>query len=181
MAEVRIQEDAQYELVHKTGTLVLDYEMEGAHLDKELRQATEDFIRVMELRGLTLYQPPGGRLKLPDGTLMSNPMWIEAPDGEAAQFYAIDWEGKRPPPKKNTAGGLVDLPHDREMNLEDTQGEVEYRIIGLFWTQAKSIELITNKRERLEAERLAKQPTTFGPGGVSTPKELPIQYREGAL
>lgn len=144
----RVEEDTTYGLTHKTGTISFDHEVRGRTLELELLHAGEKFIRDMELRGLTLYNGP-----LSPG--QSNPMWVESPDGEYAAYYAIDWEGKRGPKDKEN------MPHDREMSLEDSEGEVEYRIVGIFWAPETSYEMLTSREDRLAKEKQERNPISF--------------------
>lgn len=164
----RIEDDPKYDLVHKVGSITLDHGVRGPELDRELRTATEDFMRAMEMRGLILYRPPGGRLITQQG-MMTNPAWIENPDGEAAAFYAIDWEGKRPRTEVRADGREHVLPTPRERSLEDSRGEVEYRIVGIFWAPRRAVEMLVSRSERLEQERRARNPKVFGPAGAPLP------------
>ena len=164
MPQVKIQEDVQYGLTHKVGSIELDYGVRGEELKRELSQAGDKFVRDMELRGLTLYRPPGGYLAVPqtDGStkIMSNPYWIENPDGEYANWYAIDWLNERPRKEQRT-GGEYNVARDRETSLEDSQGMLEYRIIGIFWAPERSIEMLTSIAERKEREQAAKNPHSY--------------------
>lgn len=149
--QFRVEEDPKYGLTHKTGTISFDHELQGRQLEIELLHAGEKFIRDMELKGLTLYNGPLGPKQ-------SNPMWIEKPDGEYAAFYAIDWTGERAPTAPQDGGVL---PHDREMSLEDSEGMVEYRIVGIFWAPSVSYEYLTSRADRLEKEKQEKNPMSF--------------------
>ena len=164
MPQVRIQEERKYGLTHKTGSIDLDHGVRGTELERELRQAGDKFVRDMELRGLILYKPPGGYFIVPQNTggtkVMTNPYWIENPDGEYANWYAIDWLNERPRKEKRT-GGDYNIARNRETSLEDSQGLVEYRIIGIFWAPEKAIEMLTSIAERKEREKAEKNPQSF--------------------
>ena len=171
----RVKEDASYGLTHKTGTISFDVGVRGPELERELAAAGEKFVKDMSNRGLSLYHPPGGYLPGQDGRKMTNPSWVQYAEGEhneAAAFYAIDWEGKRP--KKQVlvsgndpyvSGEYVDLPTTRETSLEETDGEVEYRIVGIFWCKKTAVPVATSIQERLATERAARHPVVFGPEG----------------
>ncbi len=139
--QFKVEEDPKYGLTHKTGTIDFDFGVRGRELEKGLLEAQQKFVRDMELRGLTLYDMP------------NNPLWIENPDGEKAAFYAIDWEGRRKP-KDN-------LPTERERSLEDSEGMVEYRIVGVFWAPETTYEIVTSRADRIEKEKAEKNPESF--------------------
>ena len=103
----------------------------------------------MELRGHTLVKG------VPD-----NPKWISFPDGVPKAYYAIDWEGTRR--AIGPDGGL--MPNVREESLEDSQGMVEYRIIGIFWSKERAYDAITTLSKIRADEKAAKNPTRFAYG-----------------
>ena len=114
----------------------------------------------MELKGVTLIQRPG----------FNNQVWVTNEAGEFTAFYAIDWEGKRPRKERRAgdAPGRTEeftLPTPRETSLEDSQGEVEYRIVGVFWGPKTSIEILKDRDEILAEERASRHPVQFGPAG----------------
>jgi hypothetical protein len=159
--QIRVEEDPDYGLTHKVGSIILDFGVRGPELERELASAQSDFVMHMELRGLILYKHQG----------MPNPVWIENPDGSVANWYAIDWERKyKVSQRTETVVGpdgkeeVIDLPAKRAMSLEECEGEVEYRIVGIFWAPKQAVEILTSIADRKEAERLAKNPKVFGPG-----------------
>lgn len=158
MPQIRVTEDPKYGLTHKTGSITLDYGVRGPELERELRSAQEKFLRAMELRGLILYRHVG----------LPNPTWVENPDGSEAAFYAIDWEGKRPRIERRI-GGDMQVANIRETSLEETQGEVEYRIVGIFWAPKRAVEVLTSIAERKEREAYERHPKSFGPIGTPLP------------
>ncbi len=171
---IRVKEDASYGLTHKTGTISFDSGVRGPELERELRLAGEKFVKDMENRGMALYHPPGGYLPGQDGRKMTNPSWVQYAEAEnqAAAFYAIDWEGKRPKERVRVTGNdpsvketWIDLPTRRETSLEETDGEVEYRIVGIFWVKATAVPVVTDRQTRLATERAARHPVVFGPEG----------------
>ena len=171
---VRVKEDASYGLTHKMGTIDFDAGVRGPELVRELRLAGEKFIKDMGNRGLTLYQPPGGYLMAEDGTKQPNPSWLkyEETENQPKAYYAIDWEGTRKKEQVQVTGRtpdepsrMIDLPTKREESLEDSEGMVEYRIVGIFWARKGSTEVVTDTQERLAAERAARHPVIFGPEG----------------
>src|SRR3972149_11801866 len=110
---IRVTEDPQYDLIHKVGSIDLEYGVHGRELELELRKAQEQFIRAMELQGLTLMHG-----------LQGNPRWVVNEDGSPQATYAIDWFGERPR-KMMTVSGEVTLPTKRETSLEESRGRVE--------------------------------------------------------
>lgn len=149
--QFRVEEEKEYGLTHKIGSIELDFGVRGPELERELRTAQEKFIRDMELRGMTLYKAPG----------LDNPTWIENPDGQYAAFYAIDWEGKKAPKDG--------LPKERERSLEDTDGRVEYRCVAIFWAPETTYEVLTSRADRLAKEKADRNPVSFAvPDGLVT-------------
>lgn len=152
--KIQITADPIYDLVTKVGSYSLEYGVHDRELELELRKAQEIFIRQMELQGLTLVRRAG----------FDNPVWVTNPDGNMSAFYAIDWEGKRPS-KIMTVSGEVEMPTTRETSLEETGGEVEYRVVGVFWGPKTSIEVLRDKQLIKDQERAARSPALYGPGG----------------
>lgn len=166
MPTIRVQEDPDYGLESKVGSIILEHGVRGTELRKEIEDATGKFIRAMELRGCELYHYPG----------LQNPTWISSEDGELVAYYAIDWEGKR---KAIIGPDGLPLPRTRETSLEDSEGEVEYRIVGIFWTPQRAVEFIKNRYQIFEEEKLARQPTQYGYGGRVEPQpENPKEYEK---
>ena len=142
----------EYEIVTKVGSISFDHELQGRLLEIELDQAKQDFIHYMELAGFDLWQVD---------RKIKNPDWVRHPNGEPKAWYAMDWEGNRPRVYEDGDGNR--LPTKRERSLEDSHGEVEYRIVGAFWSPKRVIEVLTNKQDRLDTERALVNPVTFGP------------------
>lgn len=153
MVKINIGDVPRYDLITKVGSITLEYGVRGPELERELRVAQEKFIRAMELRGLTLFRSSG----------LANPKWTTNEDGSMTAWYAIDWEGKRKP-RLHTDG--TPLPRKRETSLEESEGEVEYRIVGVFWGPTTSMEILKEKQEIKDEEREAKHPTQFGYGSL---------------
>lgn len=151
---IRVQESPKYDMVHKVGSIDLEYGVKGRELELELRKAQDTFIRAMELHGLTLVRAAG----------LTNPVWVADEEEKLVATYAIDWEGSRPQ-KTMTAGGEVELPTTRETSLEESRGMVEYRIIGIFWGPKTTLEVLRDKQLIKDEERAERAPITFGPGG----------------
>ena len=155
--QIKVAPPTEHDLIHKVGSINLEYGVRGSELEKELRDAQDIFLRQMELRGLTLYHLAG----------FNNPVWVTSEDGEFTAFYALDWEGKRT--KKELRGDHIEeVTHTLETSLEDTEGEVEYRIIGVFWSPRASIEILKPKDEIRAEERAARHPVHFGQAGSNT-------------
>ena len=158
--KIKVTESPEFDLVHKVGSLTLEYGVHGAELEYELRKNQELFVRSMELQGLTLYHRPG----------FNNPVWVTHETGEPMAYYAIDWEGKRKKIERRvfdpvTGTDKVEMPTPREMSLEDSQGEVEYRIIGVFWGPMTSIQISKSRTAIIAEEKASKNPIIFGPLG----------------
>ncbi len=158
---IRVTESPEFDLIHKTGSLTLEYGVRGGELENELRRNQELFVRSMELQGLTLYRKPG----------FNNPVWVTNEDGSPLAYYGIDWEGKRRRVERRTFDPItgtdrVELPTRRETSLEDSQGEVEYRIVGIFWGPKTSIEIAKSRDVIIAEEKASKHPIQFGPSGM---------------
>ena len=166
---IKSQAGIKHNLVSKVGSIQLQHDLKGRLLELELAKATEEFVRWMELRGWTLASVPGRK----------NPQWVTDGDNKMA-FYAIDWEGNRTgtkraqEPIKHLTGGdryptrdahRGVLPTKREMTLDETDGMVEYRCVGVFWAPEVIIETLGSVYERKESERKARNPVVFGPSG----------------
>jgi len=165
MTTIRVKENPKYQLIHKVGSITLEYGVKGSELERELRLAQEDFVRAMELRGMILYRRVG----------FNNPVWVMQ-DGEPLAFYAIDWDGKRKTGRKLGPDGLP-LPKEREYSLEDSEGEVEYRVIGIFYAPERAIEIMVDVQDILDKEKIDRNPIQFGYGklpntGAKSTKEL---------
>lgn len=158
----QIAAEPEYDLLSKVGSIDFEYGVRGRELELALGKAQDDFVRAMEMQGLTLFKKAG----------FPNPVWITNEDGEFTAFYAIDWLGERVP-KETRAGGTFEMPHKREMSLEDSHGMVEYRIVGVFWGPKTSIEILKDKKTMEREERLSRNPIQFGPGST-TGKPLPL-------
>ena len=145
--------EEQYGLTWKVGSITLEHGVTVSELEKELDTATATFLKHMELRGLILYNHPALRF--------ANPSWLSSSPGNPLPFYGVDWEGKR---KVRLASDGKPLPRVTESSLEDTEGEVEYRIVGIFWTPERAIQHIVAGQGILDKELADKNPTRFGPG-----------------
>ena len=154
--QLHIAPELKYNLVSKVGSIDLEYGVRGTELEKELRSAQETFIRSMELRGYTL-------AKVPD-----NPQWVTDGEGRLSASYAIDWTGERRQ-KAQTVGGEIETANKKETSLEETHGMVEYRIVAVFWAPEVSVEMLKNKVQIRDEERLARNPMSFGRGGNQLP------------
>jgi len=157
MPTIKSKPGLEYALIQKVGSITLEYGMSGSTLEKELKAARASFLHSMELRGMTLYSKPGFR----------NPAWVTNEDGSPMAIYAIDWEGKRKP--RLGPDGLP-LPRVRETSLEESEGEVEYRIVGVFWAPKVPMEVPVARDDIRQAERAARNPMVFGPSRLPLPR-----------
>lgn len=175
MPLLKTQEELKHNLVAKVGSIQLPHDCKGRLLEIDLAKATEEFVRSMELRGWTLASIPG---------VKPNPKWVTDNDGRMVGYYAIDWLGDRTATKeaqkRRTQHGDPrfptrpahegPLPTRRESSLEDTDGMVEYRCVGIFWAPELMIELLTSADDRKQQEKAAKNPVIFGPSGAPVHK-----------
>ena len=153
MVKLDFQPEVKYKPISKVGSITLEHDVQGRNLEKELETAQARFIHYIELRGYTLYQAPG----------FTNPVWItHEKSDELKAYYAIDWEGTRKTGKRVGPDGKP-LPRKRETSLEDSEGLVEYRIVGIFWAPETSVEILTDKEKRMIDEKLGRNPKQFGP------------------
>ena len=151
----------QKDIVTKVASISLPFELQGRLLEIEIEEATRKFVRAMELRGWTLYKHP---------QMPQNPQWVTDGKGRMAPYLAIDWEGKYPSTKRAQAVGAMHGPQDaqhkgpvpttREESLEDTDGEVEYRCVGVFIAPQAVLETLLPIKSQEEA---AKHRSVFGP------------------
>ena len=164
MVLVKTAPDVKYGLVTKVGSIQLPFDCQGRLLEQEIASATESFVRSMELRGWTLYRG-----------LKRNPVWATDGDSKMA-FYAIDWfseyTGTKRAQKKaeHLSGGngyqtrdahRGPMPTPRERSLEETDGFVEYRCVGVFIAPETVIEVLGNSYERKQQEKAARNPVSF--------------------
>ena len=163
-------QDIRYQLVTKTGSIQFPHDFIGRPLEIEIAKATESFVRSMELRGWTLFQG-----------LPKNPTWLSGESGSLVPFTAIDWMGEftstkraRGAEKALTGGDRYQtreshrgpLPTQRERSLEDSDGMVEYRCVGVFWAPEAVIEVLGDSYIRKQDERAARNPHIYGPSGT---------------
>ena len=138
------------------GSLDLEHGVQGDELNTQLIEAQDAFVRAMELRGYTLYKNPK----------LQNPVWQVWGDGTPKAVFAPDWTGERKTGKRVGPDGLP-LPTRRETSLEDSEGMVEYRVAGVFWTPQKAVEILTTEEDIREEARLGRNPLQWGYGGQS--------------
>lgn len=155
--QIKVEEDLQYGLTSKVGSITVEHGVRGRELEERLRKAQEKFVRDMELRGFVLYDD-----------LPGNPAWTTNEDGSMASWYAIDWMGERTK-LHETEGGA--LPTKREESLEDSEGLVEYRIVGIFWGMQRIMEVLKDRDDILQGEQIARNPTVLGYGDKGSPKK----------
>ncbi|HDZ39347.1 MAG TPA: hypothetical protein ENH62_13895 [Marinobacter sp.] len=156
--KIEIKAEPEYGLVSKVGSIDLEYGVKGSELERELRAAQEAFLRSMDLRGLVL-----------DKRVPQNPRWTTDGEGKLSATYAIDWEGVRRPKTTTSDGKEVELPNKKETSLEDTQGMVEYRIVGVFWAPKQAVEILKHREQIKDEERAKRNGKSFGYGGGELP------------
>ncbi len=143
---VKIDPTPKYGIISKVGSLTLEHGVKGRERELLLAKAKEQFVRSMEQQGMGLVSIPG----------KENPQWVSSEDGELTAWYAIDWLGERP---KRMASDGEPLPTKREESLEDSQGEVEYRCVGIFYAPMVAVPMVSDVRGQ---ELAAKNQTQFG-------------------
>ena len=163
MGLVKVAPQLEHKPVAKTGSIQFPHDLQGRLLEIELARWLATFVRDMENRGYKLFNTP------------NNPRWAEA-NGKTLAYYAIDWEGTF----KSTRDAKVrreefandpnardahkgPLPNRRETSLEDSDGMVEYRCVGVFWAPEMQIDVTTDAYLRRQQEAAARNPATFGP------------------
>ena len=148
---VKIKEDPKYQMTSKVGGIQLDYGVRGRELELELESATREFIRAMELQGMELVSIPN----------KPNPVWTYNDDGSPLAVYAIDWFDER---QKRKGPDGKPIAKKRETSLDDSEGVVEYRVVGVFWVPEQAVEIVKSRLQIHREEREAKHPTQFGYG-----------------
>jgi hypothetical protein len=146
----------------------VEYGVHGRELVQILRENVEKFIHDMELQGLTLINP----LRDPaTGKLIGNPQVVTDERGNLLPTYShrvtlekgltVDEE------QDLKSGGPVTPSQKAPTNLEESQGWVDYRIVGVFWAPQVSVEILTSYEEQAEKERLEREPLIWGPGDIA--------------
>mgnify|MGYP001581904907 FL=1 len=161
--------DTKYGVTTKVASIDLPHDLQGRLLEVELQRALETFVMRMEQRGWRLYSHP---------SLPKNPVWTTDGKGKMAAYLAIDWQGeytgtKRAQEKQLTGDDSYttrdahrgQLPTPRERTLEDSDGMVEYRCVGVFLAPETPVEIAVNSYERKQRERADRKPVIFGPTG----------------
>lgn len=166
---IAMQKDVEYMVVERVGAFAVEYGVKGRELAIELHKNAEEFIRAMELQGLTLITG----LKDPrTGQPLGNPQVVTDKQGVPYATFSVHNDLDRnalPDEIVDAKTGGQGTPTQKEpRSLDDSGGLVDYRIIGVFWAPKVSIEIATAREDRLAKERAAKNPTTWG-GGSSTP------------
>ena len=159
---VAVQSDLPHMMVTRRAAFPVEYGVKGRELRAKLRWAAEEFIKAMELQGLTL-------IPLPEG----NPQVVTNEQGVPYGTYSITDDLTKTAPDelvdaKTQGQGTPTLK--QPMNLDDSHGKVDYQIVGVFWAPQVSIEILKDRQQILDEENAAKNPTRWG-GGSSTPNQ----------
>ena len=167
MVLIKTRAELEREVVTKVGSIQLPHDLKGRLLEIEFHKAEEEFVRYMEQRDWKLYS-----------CLPKNPLWLASSDSTMPMpFYALDWFGERKATKDAQERGASHqpegyetreahrgpLPTRREYSLEDSEGMVEYRCVGVFIAPKVATDLVVDSYLRKEQERQALNPTVFGP------------------
>lgn len=158
--QLKFKPESKFGLDTLIGSLDLYYGVTGDELNTQLLKAQDAFIRAMELRGYTLYKH----------SKLDNPVWQRWGDGTPKSVFAPDWTDERKTGKRVGPDGLP-LPKVRETSLEDSEGMVEYRVAGVFWTPERAVEILTTEEDIREEARLGRNPLQWGYGGQSRKEE----------
>jgi hypothetical protein len=156
---VAMQEDLPKMIVPREAAFPVEYGVTGRELRAKLTWAIEQFVRAMELQGLTLVPLPTG-----------NPLVVTEEDGTPYGTYSITKDLMKAAPDEmidhETDGrGPETLKQPR--SLEDSEGFIDYRIVGVFWAPQVSVEIAVDRARILEGERQAKNPRTWRPGSTT--------------
>lgn len=160
-----VEQDLEYMIVERTAGMPLEYGIRGSELMTKLRDGCRKFIRAMELQGLTLIPLPGG-----------NPLCVTHKDGRPYGTFSVSKSLLERMPDEledNKTGGSGPSTQREPRSLEDSDGFVDYRFVGVFWAPQVSIEIAVERDKLLDKERAAKNPTRWG-GGSSTPNRPSI-------
>lgn len=164
---IAMAQDLPNMVIVKEAAFPVEYGVKGQELLNKFRAAAEEFIRAMELRGYEL-------IPLPQG----NPQAVTNPDGTPYGTYSVTkdlekaGDGSAPGAPSEGLDELTEgkgAPTFRQpMSLEDSQGWIDYRIIGVFWAPQVAMEIAVEREQLLAQERAARNPRTWG-GGKTTP------------
>lgn len=159
---ISVQQDLEHKLVTREAALPVEYGVKGRELMDILKKGAQDFIRAMEMQGLTLLPLPGG-----------NPQVVTygqgAKMGQPFGTYSISRDlNKAAPDELLDAAGKGVETWKQPMSLDDSYGLVDYRIVGVFWAPEVTIEIARERDKLLAEERAAKNPRTWG-AGKTTP------------
>lgn len=162
---VAIQADLPKMIVTREAAFPVEYGVKGRELMDKLRWACIEFVRAMELQGLTV-------IALPDG----NPLVVTDERGVPYGTYSITKDLEKSQPDElidAETGGLSAPTMKQPQSLDDSYGLVDYRIVGVFWAPQISVEIAKRRSQILDDEQAAKNPTTYG-SGQSTPRKPSI-------
>jgi len=153
---IALQQDIEHMVVSREAAFPVEYGVKGPELQRLLGDAARKFIRAMELQGLTLIPLPGG-----------NPLIVTDEQDRALPTYSATHDLMKSAPDeaedaRTGGGGPTTL--NQPMSLEDSQGFVDYRLVGVFWAPKVSIEIAKTRERLLAEERAAKNPRTWGYG-----------------
>lgn len=158
-------EDLPKMIVAREAAFSVEYGVQGKELLVKMFQAADQFIRAMELQGLTLVNFPPGSQYPP------NPSIVTDEGGVPIATYSMvhDFEKAQPDERLDIqTSGAGPATFNQPRTLEDSKGFVDYRIIGVFWAPQVSIEIAKERRQIIDDEKQSRNPTTWG-GGSATP------------
>lgn len=159
---IAMQQDLPKMVVSREAAFPVEYGVTGTELMKKLRNATEKFIRAMELQGLTLISLPNG-----------NPLVVTNDDGSPRATFSMTHDLiKTQPDELLDAKSIGKGPETMKIpqSLEDSQGMVDYRIVGVFWAPQVSIEIAKTRERIRDEEKQSLNPRTWGAGQTTPDK-----------
>lgn len=162
---IAMQRDIEQMIVSREAAFPVEYGVTGNELRAKLKWAIEQFVRAMELQGLTLISLPGG-----------NPLVVTNEDGTPHGTYSITRDLEKPAPDElvdHVTEGRGPDTLKQPTNLDMSYGLVDYRIIGVFWAPQVSVEIAVDRQRILKGEKDSRNPTTWG-GGSATPNRPSI-------
>jgi len=162
---IAVQQDLPNMIVERKAGMPVEYGVKGSELMKVLRDGMMKFIRAMELQGLTLIPLPTG-----------NPLCVTHEDGKPYATYSVTKSLEKALPDElidQKTGGKGPSTQKEPRSLDDSEGWVDYRFIGVFWAPQVSMEIAVERDKLLAQEKEARNPTVWG-GGSSTPNRPSI-------
>ncbi len=162
---IAMQADLPKMIVERKAGMPVEYGVKGAELMRVLRNGCTRFVHAMEMQGLTLIPLPGG-----------NPLCVTHEDGTPYGTFSVTKSLLQRMPDEledYATEGKGPTTQKEPRSLEDSEGWVDYRFVGVFWAPRVSLEIAVARDKLLAKESAAKNPTVWG-GGSATPNRPSI-------